>query len=50
MTFTQVAGFTLLVALLTILPGADVALILRAARTESKRVAFITGVGIAAGC
>ena len=49
MTFTQVAGFTLLVALLTILPGADVALILRAARTESKRVAFVTGVGIAAG-
>lgn len=50
MTFAQVSGFTLLVALLTILPGADVALILRAARTESKRVAFITGVGIAAGC
>ena len=50
MSFAQVSGFTLLVALLTILPGADVALILRAARTESKRRALITGVGIAAGC
>jgi threonine/homoserine/homoserine lactone efflux protein len=50
MTFAQVSGFTLLVALLTVLPGADVALILRAARTESKRVAIITGVGISAGC
>lgn len=50
MTLAQITGFTLLVALLTILPGADVALILRAARTESKRRAFITGSGIAAGC
>jgi threonine/homoserine/homoserine lactone efflux protein len=50
MSLAQVTSFTLLVALLTILPGADVALILRAARTESKRVALITGVGISAGC
>ena len=50
MSLAQVTSFTLLVALLTFLPGADVALILRAARTESKRVALITGVGISAGC
>ena len=50
MSLAQVTSFTLLVALLTILPGADVALILRAARTESKRVALITGVGLSAGC
>ena len=50
MTIGQaLAGFAVVAAFLTILPGIDSALILRSALTQSKRHAYVTGFGIASG-
>lgn len=44
-----VAGFGLIALLLTITPGLDTALVLRAAITRSRRDAFATAVGVIGG-
>ncbi|TPW70126.1 LysE family translocator [Schumannella sp. 10F1B-5-1] len=50
MTFWQaIAGFTVVAALLTIIPGLDSTLVLRSALTKGRAVAIATGGGIASG-
>ena len=44
-----VLTFTLVAAVLTLTPGLDTALVLRAALTQSRREAFATAAGIVAG-
>jgi threonine/homoserine/homoserine lactone efflux protein len=46
---SAVGGFTVLAALLTVVPGLDTALVLRAAVTHSRRHAFATALGINTG-
>lgn len=50
MTLTQaLLGFTAVAALITIIPGLDTALVLRASLNGDRRQAFATAVGIALG-
>lgn len=50
MTLAQaLAGFALLAAVLTIIPGLDTALVLRAALTQGRRHAIATALGINSG-
>ncbi len=46
---TSVLGFAVVTAALTVTPGLDTALVLRAALTRSRREALATGAGIVAG-
>ncbi len=46
---TSVLGFAVVAAALTVTPGLDTALVLRAALTRSRREALATGAGIVAG-
>ncbi len=46
---SAVGGFTVLAALLTVVPGLDTALVLRSAVTQSRRHAFATALGINTG-
>jgi threonine/homoserine/homoserine lactone efflux protein len=43
------AGFALLAAVLTIIPGLDTALVLRSALTQGRRHAYATALGICSG-
>lgn len=49
MSTSSVWAFTVFALLLTLAPGADVALILRAATSTSRKQAFLTALGIVAG-
>ncbi|MPQ99385.1 LysE family translocator [Modestobacter sp. I12A-02628] len=44
-----VGGFAVVAGLLTLLPGLDTALVLRAAMTQGRRDAFLTALGIGSG-
>jgi threonine/homoserine/homoserine lactone efflux protein len=46
---SDVLGFALVAGLLTIIPGLDTALVLRAAMTQGRRPAFATALGINSG-
>jgi threonine/homoserine/homoserine lactone efflux protein len=46
---SALASFAVVAGLLTILPGLDTALVLRAALTQGRAVAFATGAGISSG-
>lgn len=46
---TALASFAILAGALTIIPGPDSALILRAALVQSRKHAYVTGLGIASG-
>ena len=46
---SAVAGFTVVAALLTIVPGLDTALVLRAALTQGRSLAAVTALGISTG-
>ncbi len=46
---SAVGGFTVLAALLTVVPGLDTALVLRSAVTQGRRHAFATALGINTG-
>ena len=48
-TLSGLLGFALLAGLLTIAPGLDTALVLRAALTQDRRRAYATAAGICAG-
>jgi threonine/homoserine/homoserine lactone efflux protein len=46
---TALAGFAVVAGLLTVVPGLDTALVLRAAIANGRRHAFATAVGVSAG-
>ncbi len=48
-TFSAVASFAVIAALLTIIPGLDTALVVRAAVTQGRRIGFATALGINTG-
>jgi threonine/homoserine/homoserine lactone efflux protein len=48
-TYSAILSFALLAGLLTIIPGLDTALVLRAAITQGRPQAFATGLGVASG-
>jgi threonine/homoserine/homoserine lactone efflux protein len=49
LTTSQIVSFTLLALTLTLLPGADTALVLRTSLARSPRAGFIAGTGICSG-
>ena len=46
---SAVIGFAIVAGLLTMVPGIDTALVLRAAVTQGRRAAYATVLGICAG-
>ncbi len=48
-TWSAVLSFALVAGLLTVIPGLDTALVLRAAITQGRPQAFATGLGVASG-